>query len=89
MLRGAARREREFFIDNLLVRIHFTIEMIWWTGLAPWEFGYTFALLEDGVMPFLADTRQTGKCGTSLGGVPREQKMLKGHLPIVIYHQVY
>ena len=24
-----------------------------------------------------------------LGGVPREQKMLKGHLPRVIYHQVY
>jgi len=29
---------REFFIDNLLVRIHFIIVMIWWTGLAPWEF---------------------------------------------------
>jgi len=27
--------------------------------------------------------------GTSLGGVPREQKMLKGHLPTVKYHQVY
>jgi len=29
--------------------------------------------------------------GSSLieGGVPREQKMLKGHLPRVIYHQVY
>ena len=27
--------------------------------------------------------------GTSLGGVPREQKMLKGHPPRVIYHQVY
>ena len=26
---------------------------------------------------------------TSLEGVPREQKMLKGHLPRVIYHQVY
>jgi len=24
-----------------------------------------------------------------IGGVPREQKMLKGHLPRVIYHQVY
>ena len=23
------------------------------------------------------------------GRVPQEQKMLKGHLPIVIYHQVY
>jgi hypothetical protein len=30
--------EREFFIDYLLVRVHFIIEMIWWTGLAPWEF---------------------------------------------------
>ena len=27
--------------------------------------------------------------GTSLGGVPREQKMLNGHLPRVIYDQVY
>jgi len=24
-----------------------------------------------------------------LGGVPREQTMLKGHLPRVMYHQVY
>jgi len=24
-----------------------------------------------------------------MGGMPREQKMLKGHLPRVIYHQVY
>jgi len=28
---------REFFIDNLLVRIHFIIVMMGWTGLAPWE----------------------------------------------------
>ena len=25
----------------------------------------------------------------STGGVPQEQKMLKGHLPRVLYHQVY
>jgi len=31
---------REFFIDNLLVRIHFIIEMIRRTGLAPWEFEF-------------------------------------------------
>jgi len=31
-------REREFFIDNLLVRIQLIIVMIRWTGLAPWEF---------------------------------------------------
>ena len=30
--------EKEFFIDNLLVRFHFIIVMIRWTGLAPWEF---------------------------------------------------
>ena len=35
-------REIEFFIDNLLVRIHFTIVMIRWTGLAPWEFEFPF-----------------------------------------------
>ena len=29
------RGERKFIIDNLLVRIHFIIYMIWWTGLAP------------------------------------------------------
>jgi len=39
----AALREREFFIDNLLVRIHFIIEIIWWTGLAPWEFELSFS----------------------------------------------
>ena len=33
--RLSSNAAREFFIDNLLVRIHFIIEMIWWTGLAP------------------------------------------------------
>ena len=37
-----SRSERDFFSDNLLVRIHFIIEMIWWTGLAPWEFEFPF-----------------------------------------------
>ena len=36
------RPEREFFIDNLLVQIHFIIVMIRWTGLAPWEFELPF-----------------------------------------------
>ena len=31
-----------FFIDNLLVRIHFIIVMIRWTGLAPWELELPF-----------------------------------------------
>ena len=41
MLAGM-RPERGFFIDNLLVRIHFVIVMISWTGLAPWEFAFPF-----------------------------------------------
>jgi len=35
-------QEREFFIDNLLVRIHFIIVMTRWTGLAPGEFEFSF-----------------------------------------------
>ena len=35
-------REREFFMENPLVRIHFIIAMLWWTGLAPWDFAFTF-----------------------------------------------
>ena len=34
--------ERNFFIDNLLVRIHFIIVMIGWTSLAPWKFELPF-----------------------------------------------
>jgi hypothetical protein len=34
---GAEPAEKDFFIDDPLVRIHLVIEMIWWTGLAPWE----------------------------------------------------
>ena len=34
--------EKKFLIDNLLVRIHFVIVMIRWTGLAPWEFELPF-----------------------------------------------
>jgi len=40
--RPFGEREREFFIDNLLVRIHFIIVMIRWTGLAPWECEFPF-----------------------------------------------
>ena len=34
--------EREFFIDNLLVRIHFIIVMFRRTGIAPWQFEFPF-----------------------------------------------
>ena len=39
----ASGRKRELFIDNLLVRIHFIIVMIRWTGLALWEFEFPFS----------------------------------------------
>ena len=32
-----------FFIDNLMVRIHFIIVMMRWTSLAPWEFEFPFS----------------------------------------------
>ena len=38
----AIRWGRDFVIDNLLVRIHYIIMMIKWTGLAPWEFELPF-----------------------------------------------
>ena len=34
--------EKKFVMDNLLVRIHCIIEMIWWTGLSPREFEFPF-----------------------------------------------
>ena len=34
--------EKEFFVDNLLVQIHFIVGMIRWTGLARWEFEFPF-----------------------------------------------
>ena len=34
--------ERQFLIDNLLVRIHLIVVMIRWTGLAPWECEFPF-----------------------------------------------
>ena len=33
---------KDFFIDILLVRVHFIIVMIRWSGLAPWEFEFPF-----------------------------------------------
>ena len=36
------KTHREFFIDNLLVRIHFMIVMIRWTGLSLWSLNFFF-----------------------------------------------
>ena len=64
------RQERHFFVDNLLVQIHFVFEMIWWTGLSPWEFDFLFlgslisTLL---VSPDPACVRTTGHLPGDLG----------------------
>ena len=47
-------REREFFIDNLLVRVHFIIVMMRWTGLAPWEFDFPFPGSLTSTFPYAA-----------------------------------
>ena len=55
-------REREFFIDNLLVRIHFVIVMIRWTSLAPWEFEFPVTkLLKPGPDSYLCRIRSTAE----------------------------
>ena len=51
-----------------------------------------FAILGVGLALWWSYTESniaTSALGTSLGGVPREQKILKGHPPRVIYYQVY
>jgi len=34
--------KRDLFIENILVRIHFIILIIRWTGRAPWEYEFPF-----------------------------------------------
>jgi len=52
--------ETEFFIDNLLVRIHFIIVMIRWTGLAQWWFEFPFpGRLTSTFLPELEPLNQT------------------------------
>ena len=72
-----SRRAREFFIDNLLVRIHLIIVMIRWTGLAPWEFEFPFpdSLTSTFIFPNLkhqrrcqARCRPNSICAGSAGG---------------------
>ena len=36
-------KEEGFFIDDLLVLIHFIIVTIRWTGLARWDFEFLYA----------------------------------------------
>ena len=48
---GCPVRERELFNDNLLVRIHFILEVIWWTGLAPFPFSRSPCIYLPGAPP--------------------------------------
>ena len=68
---------RESCIDNLLVRIHIIIVIIWWTGLALWEFEFLFpgSLTSTFLAPQLysGDTTPCGMIGVTL---------LRGHNPV-------
>jgi len=44
-------RAREFFIDNRLIRNHVIIVMVWWTGLAPWNFEFPFEAASSATAP--------------------------------------
>ena len=58
--------------------------------LGRWAFLMSEVPLYQQLIPHVVQTLLGSAAdGTSLGGVPREQKMLKGHLPRVIYNQVY
>ena len=63
-----AQREREFFIGNLLVRIHFTIVVMRWTGLAQTPRAPAPPALErsngSGVQGYLAHKKQPPPLGT-------------------------
>jgi len=71
--------EREFFIDNLLVRIHYIIVIIKWTGLAPWEFEF----------PFPGSLTSTFLDGTlsSLVGVALLPKKLVSWVDLLLYER--
>ena len=60
-------RERELFTDNLLVRIHLIIGMIWWTGLAPWVFEFPFP--GSFIFTFLEGTYQGSDSGSGVNTI--------------------
>jgi len=62
-LLGRGLVQREIFVDDLLVRIHFIIVMMRWTGLALWEFEFPF---------------QGGLISTSLGPVQNQSIFGRG-----------
>ena len=66
--------ERKFFIDNLLDRIHVIIVMIRWTGLAPWEFEFSFP--GSLTSTSLVLTRNLGAGGARLGAAAVQDRVL-------------
>jgi len=58
--------------------------LVWGLGFLP---RVPLGGLPEGRTHAFGDRLRVG--GTSLAGVPPEQKMRKRHLPRVIYHQVY
>jgi hypothetical protein len=84
-------REREFFIDNLLVRIHFIIAMVKWTGIAPRELEFHFpgSLISRNQVPpllFIAlgkdldDTREALHCRPRRFGVSQLWPCFNAHV---------
>ena len=76
-----ASYQRAFFIENLLVRIHFIIVMTRWTGLALWEFEFlflgslasTFLFLETVTSASARSGPMTAACAAST--VPRRARI--------------
>ena len=76
-------RKREFFIGNLLVRIHFVIVMIRWTGLAPWEFEFRFT--GSLTSTFLVERGSSSLCATACG----KSRVFRGGLVVTAHRLVY
>ena len=71
--------EREFFIGNLLVRVHCIIVMIRWTGLAPWEFEFPFPCSLTCI--FLSDAGHNGGLERPRDQHLRPDALERGHAP--------
>ena len=75
--RAARGAERHELIDNLLVRIHFIIVMIRWTGLAPWEFEFPFSgsLTPTFLGDLMEDARVEGNGSRAARGAERHKHL--------------
>ena len=69
-------RERKFFIDKLLVRIHLIIVMICETGLAPWELDFPYPGSLTSTFPVLGENRR----------IPSTQILTKIHMDFLKTH---